>query len=350
MMPALLAGALALAADAPAPMPAPAPQAQAWRLFALINQPAQARRAAPQAAPAFSWQTWPTAAATFRQDGADPGPWNPDRIGIDRFEGIVPASPRLRHIEAGRMVPVTDPLTIARRLVEVRLNPVSYEFIRDRGLYTVDGQRRAVNAGPVQFPPRSLQLKAGWRPITRQQRGGYYTMTLRMADGRVRTYGLAALNLAFKTPAGTWLWASFEHSETPVSADPATAAAQSLNPPWRHYRLRGIQTTFVDAAGQATRLGNAELEAGLGDSASCMTCHARASIGLDDASAARLPVFAPAPPGVRRGYVGRPDPDWFTHADPQGQRHTVFAQLDFVWSLAQAAPRAAAIPAQGNIQ
>ena len=344
MIAALLTGALALSA------PAPTPQVQAWRLFLALNRPVPMDRAAPHAGPVLAWETWPTAAATFRRDGADPGTWNRNRIGTDRFEGMVPAGlPNLRRVQAGRMVPVRDPLASARRLVEVRLNPVSYDFIRGRGLYTVDGQRRAVNTGRVAFPCGSLQLKAGWRPITRRQRNRYYTMTLRLADGSVRWYGLVALNLAFKTRAGNWLWASFEHADLAKRGEPPAQAGQPGGTPWRYYRLRGTQTGFVDAAGQATRLGNAELESGLGDSASCMTCHARATIGVQP-GAGRLAVFAPAPPGIRRGYVGRPDPGWFGHTDAQGRWQARFAQLDFVWSLAQAAVHdaGATTPATGD--
>jgi uncharacterized protein YvpB len=50
-------------------------------------------------------------------------------------------------------------------------------------------------------------------------------------------------------------------------------------------------------------------------------------------------VFAPAPAGVRRGYVGNPDPAWFGSTDAAGVWHTTYAALDFVWSLSLAAER-----------
>ena len=305
MIPALLACALMQAATS---------DAEAWRIFALLD---------PQGAdrPAV-WESWPSAADTFRKDGADPGPWaGLAHPGSERFELLTPAEfPNLRHIVAGRMVPVTDPLAMAKQLVEVRLNAVSYDFIRTRELYTVAGQRRAVTQGKVEFPAGSIQLKAGWRPITQAQRPLYHTLSLRLADGSTRLYGLAALNIAAKTQKG-WMWASFEHTDA--------AGAQ-------HYRLRGTQTTYLHAGNRPVLLGNAVLEAGLGNTASCMTCHARAALSVNG-EPERLPVFAPAPPGVRRGYVGTPDPDWFGHADAQGQWQINFASLDFVWSLSQAA-------------
>jgi hypothetical protein len=305
MIPALLACAV---------MQAVASDAEAWRIFAALNPPGADQPAA--------WESWPSAANTFRRDGADPGPWQSvSHPGMERFELVTPADfPNLRHIVGGRMVPVTDPLAMAKRLVEVRLNTISYDFIRTRQLYTVEGQRRAVAQGKVEFPIGAIQLKAGWRPIAKSQRPRYHILTLRLADGSTRLYGLAALNIAAKTRNG-WLWASFEHTEGTGS---------------QHYRLRGTQMTYLDADNRPVRLGNAVLEAGLGNSASCMTCHARATLSVNG-EPQRLPVFAPAPPGVRRGYVGTPDPGWFGHVDAQGQWQTTFASLDFVWSLSQAA-------------
>jgi hypothetical protein len=311
MIPVLLVCAL---------IPATASDAEAWRIFATLD-PLGADQ------PAL-WESWPSAADTFRKDGADPGSRRgPSHPGVERFELANPADfPNLRHIVHGRMVPVTDPLATAKRLVEVRLNATSYDFIRSHDLYTVDGQRRAVGQGKVEFPAGSIQLKAGWQPIAETQRARYHTLTLRLADGSTHLFGLAALNIAAKTPNG-WLWASFEHIDAAVAG--------------RYYRLRGTQTAYLDATHQPVRLGNAVLEAGLGESASCMTCHARATLGVAGGSA-RLPVFAPAPPGVRRGFIGTPDPAWFGRVDAQGTWRPAFVSLDFVWSLSQAAEHAPA--------
>ncbi len=304
MMPALLACAL---------MQVPASDAEARRIFAALN-PAGADQAA-------AWESWPSAAGTFRKDGADPGPWQAlSHPGMERFELLTPRDfSNLRHIVGGRMVPVTDPLALAKQLVEVRLNPTSYDFIRARQLYTVVGQRRAVVQGPVQFPTGSMQLKAGWCPINDDERRRYHTLRVHLADGSTRLYGLAALNIAVKTANG-WLWASFEHADSEAG---------------QHYRLRGTQTTYLNAFNQPVRLGNAVLEAGLGDSASCMTCHARATLSVQGVPT-RLPVFAPSAAGLRRGYVGTPDPAWFGQADLLGRWQTTYASLDFVWSLSQA--------------
>lgn len=341
MIPALLA--CALLQSVPIQAPATADPQNAWRVFALLNPAGRGRPS--------TWEAWPSAADTFRKDGADPGPWEGvSHPGTWRFELITPADfPNLRHIVGGRMVPVTDPLATAKRLVEVRLNSISYNFIRARELYTVEGQRRAMVQGKVEFPVGSIQLKAGWRPVAAADRLRYHTMTLHLADGRTRLYGLVALNIAVKTPSG-WLWASFEHTDAIAVGYPRAdqAGIGPLGKVWRHYRLRGTQTTYVDGRNQPLLLGNSELEAGLGNTASCMTCHARATVSVDG-EPARLPVFAPAPPGVRRGYVGTPDPGWFGHSDTEGRWQTIYAPLDFVWSLSQAAEHGPG-PAPGAVR
>ncbi len=214
MMPALIACAMLVPAAA---------DAEAWRIFNQFDVAGDDRPAA--------WERWPSAADTFRKDGADPGRWQSlSHPGTERFELLSSSDfPNLRHIVNGQMVPVTDPLASAKRLVEVRLNAVSYNFIRARQLYTVEGQRRAVAQGKVDFPVGSIQLKAAWRPITSSERRGYHTLRVRLADGSTRLYGLTALNLAAKTSSG-WLWASFEHTDTA-----------------RHYQLRGTQISYLDA-------------------------------------------------------------------------------------------------------
>ena len=60
-----------------------------------------------------------------------------------------------------------------------------------------------------------------------------------------------------------------------------------------------------------------------------MTCHSRSSVAADGS---RLAVFTPQ----EQGYVGAPDPAWFS---PGGKRK--FTQLDFVWTMIRAQPKKA---------
>src|SRR6202012_5259858 len=84
---------------------------------------------------------------------------------------------------------------------------------------------------------------------------------------------------------------------------------------WDNYRLRGTMTRPVDDGGHAVLLANSRLEAGVAHSASCVTCHSRASIGVIDGKVSRLTVLdsgaEPLEGDSTRGYVGPSDDAWF---------------------------------------
>jgi hypothetical protein len=339
--------------------------AYAWRLFIALNWPADpVVRAADPNLPLGAdrpvvWETWKNTVEVFLDDGADPGSWDGVPLAdARRFEVFSRREfPNLRHIVNGQMVPVVDPLAYAKRLVEVRVNRLSFEYIRAHHLYNVEGQLAAVAAGKrVSFPSGAIHVKAAWRPIEGAEASRYHTVAIRLADGSTRLYGLTALNIATKSRPN-WFWASFEHVDNQFRAGAdgwlhpsrdtfacrGRLADCNVSPKdiglestvWQYYRLRGTLTAFVDAMNQPQLLGNSELEAGLQATASCITCHARVSIAEVAGAPARLPVFEPGT--VRRGYVGPPDPEWFGGTDAGGRRDRVFQSLDFFWSLSQAA-------------
>jgi hypothetical protein len=102
---------------------------------------------------------------------------------------------------------------------------------------------------------------------------------------------------------------------------------------WQYYRLRGTLTRFMDARGAPQRLANSELEQGMQGTASCITCHSRATITDDAGKPGRLAIFEPT---ARRGYVG--EPSWLDAGYVWDGRR--YQSLDFVWSLSKAQPRA----------
>lgn len=330
---------------------------RAWRLFVALNAPQSSdRRAGARAClrdeGAVVWEGWRTAREIFRDDGGDPGPRPAARTAEPlsaRFEGLALRLPGMRHIVKGRMVTVSDPLATLTRLVEIRINPVSDDYIRAHRLYSLAGQQALLQAGqPVRFPPGALHVKASWRVIAPQQQSRYHTLWVRDGRGR-RLYGLTALNIAVKDRPH-WLWVSFEHEdnehrtaegwqlpsrdqfacpEAPVGCQKVPQGLGLEGTVWQHYRLRGTMSRYVDAEGRPARLASSELEAGLQASSSCITCHARASLGTLDGQPARLPVLDAA----HRGHVGAPDPAWW--GPEAGAR---FLPMDFVWSLSHAAP------------
>jgi hypothetical protein len=346
----------------------------AWHLFVALNWPADLRRRTADRGAKFGadrpvvWETWRNTADVYRDDGRDPGPWVaggplPDLANEDRFETLSLTSlPNVRHVVAGRMVPLADPVANAKRLTEIRMNRTAFDYLRARGLYSLDGQLEAVADGSgVHFPFGATEVKAKWRPIGAAERARYHTVTVRLADGSTRLYGLTALHIVSKD-LPQWFWATFEHVDNASLTDgegwqlPSSdrfacrGADADCNraPPgiglegtvWSYYRLRGTLTRFVDAADRPLRLANSELEAGLQKSSSCITCHSRSSIAVVAGAPLRLPIFdtsdgAPHDVLDRRGYMGPPRAAWFR--DSGGQ--PLFQQLDFVWSLSKAQPR-----------
>jgi hypothetical protein len=344
----------------------------AWRVFVALNWPADlgTRRASPSATFGSDrpvvWESWKNAADVFLEGGRKPLAWAAPNSGPaadeTRFEsGSLKDLPNARHIVQGRMVPLTDPLASAKRLTEIRLNEVSYDYIRARGLYSEEGQLQAVaEREGVHFPPGSTDIKAKWRPIAEADRSRYHTLLVTLSDGTRRLYGLTALHIATKD-LEHWFWATFEHVDNQTSGEgegwqlpshdafacrgkgadcnDAPSGVGLENTVWANYRLRGTLGRFVDGENRPLLLANSELEAGMQTSSSCIACHARSSIGVVAGQTTRLPIFQPAEIGsmARRGYVGAPQAEWFGPSESGAQ--PLFQQLDFVWSLAKARPR-----------
>jgi len=348
----------------------------AWRLFVALNWPASPMtRAADRTAQLGAdrpvvWESWQSAGDVYLEDGKDPGPWAhadpahpaaPQR----RFETLsLQDLLKARHIVDGAMVPLADPIAAAKRLTEIRMNRQTYEYIRARELYTLEGQIRAFDQNrTVSFPYGAKEVKAKWRPISESESLRYHTTLVTLADGTKRLYGLTALHIVSKD-LPHWFWATFEQVDNPALADsegwqlpsrdryscPATGTDCNLAPPniglegtvWQYYRLRGTLTGYVDLEGRPELLANSELETGLQKTASCITCHSRASIGVIAGAPARLPIFdsrmndAPADARQRRGFSGLPLSEWYRGLRSDGHMRPIFQPLDFVWSLSQA--------------
>jgi hypothetical protein len=346
----------------------------AWRLFVALNWPADpVTRAADPAVRLGAdrpvvWETWKSAGEVYLAGGVDPGAWDAPSgdaalRSARRFE--VPSDKdfaNARHIVNGAMVPLSDPLEGARRLTEIRLNRATFEFIRLRHLYSIEGQLRNYAANlAVVFPTGAREIKAKWRPIQPQERARYHTVEVQLADGSRRLYGLTALHILSKD-LPTWFWATFEHVDNPGLPDSEGWRLQSRDrfacadapwncnraprgiglegTAWANYRLRGTLTAYLDAQGNPQRLANSELEAGFQPSSSCITCHARATVAALGEEAIRLPVFDSAgnfaSPTARRGFVGLPAAAWYSPSAVAGQDRPRFQGLDYVWSLSLA--------------
>jgi hypothetical protein len=262
---------------------------------------------------------------------------------------------------------------------ETRMNKAAFKFIVDNKLYYVEGQECFHDAGKkVVFPQEAMEIKAQWRVLGDVNKVPKETLDkYHWAVYNGKVFGLSGLHITTKD-LPNWLWATFEHVDNPIpelpdvdrSGYPPSKLGMPLPPvlkntKWEYYRLRGTITDFTSSKGETTILGNTQIEQGFQMSSSCISCHARATIGdklvlspgtfvppagvINRAGANRLTVFVtaiPLPineehpgqddPAIIYGPVGIPDPKLFTKGATGVPRYT---QLDFVYSLYRAKRR-----------
>jgi hypothetical protein len=166
------------------------------------------------------------------------------------------------------------------------------------------------------------------------------------ASGATETQvlGLAALHIITKD-LPNWFWTDFSHVDQEAQAtqsgrpfvDPTTRGpnaahgsngvrAETMGSKWSNYRLSGTQIDFVDRTGNPTRLANELIEPIGSGPSSCMTCHAKATVGGITRTTPPLGVKAILPTFTD----GVPVPS--AYRDAQGRLQ--FVQTDFLWSMA----------------
>lgn len=343
----------------------------AWTLFVAINHPADlnAERGTPDKSKKLGdpgptvWETWKLARTeVYLENGCRPSEWGNATIALPR--NITAVAPRFASLRAApAQLKVFDPpkfsediarlqgtsvegpplepanLSVARAFSprrtnvvvdaaevgnETRMNKAAFNFVRDKTLYTIEGQEEFLKKNiAVDFPVDAKEIKAAWRLFTEDQldpaknfkdlnnngtieddeRGmrllertyhiGYGLMkneTTGMLEPR--PFGLAGIHIITKD-IPNWFWTTFEHVDNPeanIGALDSYSPGDKGYPPevegtvWRFYRLRGTQVDFVTSTGRPTILGNTQIEGSFQGTSSCIACHARATIGrrLDD--------------------------------------------------------------------
>jgi hypothetical protein len=340
----------------------------AWRLFVALNWPANVTTKTADESKKLGvngpvvWETWKNAPEVYKGDGSDPGAWldHPPVI-LRQLSDMdtVPLQQRIRQQRRGQrsgITPLFDPNTAGTSANETRLNREAFEFIRTNELYNLQGQLKLVSSKQttISFPQQAKEIKAQWRRIDVADKARYHWAEIKRSDGAVVTFGLTALHITTKD-LPNWFWATFEHVENPnlPGNEPWNLASRDRlacdRPPfdcnrapkgiglegtkWEHYRLRGSQVDFVDGRGNITFLANSQPEAGFQKTSSCITCHARSTIGIVGGEPARLEIF-----NEDQSFYGAPRPEWYRFKDQAGNQ-VEFTQLDFVWSLFRANPR-----------
>jgi hypothetical protein len=275
---------------------------------------------------------------------------------------------------------------------EVRMNRATFEHIVAHNLYNIEGLEEAFrkyvnspdpnNPERINVPPAAQEIKAKWVRIREEDKPRFHWRTLPVAGGGPpQIWGLTALHITTKD-LDHWFWCDFEHvdylalpvhsvdrtldnesdrgelaSRDSTTRGPAAQHAavdcqnniiggmreETAGTKWENYRLRGTQVNFTcinesTCETNPTILANTQIEKGFQQSSSCITCHARASIGLRASETKFLPktlraflsVQMVAPQGfVLTGLIGEQKEEWFFDKDTH-QR--AFIQTDFMWS------------------
>ena len=317
------------------------PDETAWRIFAEINRPVEGQP---------FWRTWPEQAEVYPPD---PDPANPPKW--EKIAGPEPAlrarssvQQRIRATTPGptaALVDLTDPCTALHdaQNEETRINRQTFDYVIENDLWYVEGKAKAfADDFVVNFPTDSREIKANWVPISADRKGEFVTAT----DSSGQLWGLVAMHVLSKE-VPNWIWATFEHASNPCydkylrAQDRFGLTPDGKTSPellvvfeengldvavYSNYRLDGAQVDFTDPTGRPIVLGNSVTEFGFQTTASCMTCHARAT--TDASGKHHLSVFDEH----GQSENGTPDPDWyFASFDPLKRS---YLPLDFLWSVA----------------
>jgi hypothetical protein len=359
---ALMALAAALTSHAVAQAPSTAlvnPDLLAWQLFAYVN--------APVGPGIARFETWASDEDTFVRTPVWPQTATATRIALSP-----PALSLFRPLPPGLRVPPGGG-------EEVRRNQAAFDFIVKNNLYTRAGLQQAFARGRrLIFPNEAIEVKAEWVPVeTVKNPVLYYVSTA--SDGK--QYALTSMHIISKlTP--NWTWATFEHQNNPgrcdyigcidtfgarvpiVPAEPTSEFGMiyptcwktvtllvmlgSANLPgfWQNYCLKGSQIVFTEqnrATGNPTLLGNTVSERGFVNTASCMTCHARAAFDVNgrptpDAGfldPQQFPALCPTPNQsiFACSPNGTPLTSWFWRNFGTPDQQMIFMQADCDWSI-----------------
>lgn len=251
---------------------------------------------------------------------------------------------------------------------ETKMNKATFDFIIENDMYYAEGvEEFFAKKTKIDAPIESKEIKATWKPIKPEDKTRYH-----FVEKGKKIYGLVALHIITKD-LPNWTWATFEHIDneclTDAENNPKLKSIDKygrnsdgsvskelkndfikngLPEKWyEYYRLRGTQTDFTSPTGEDIILANTYIESGFELTSSCMTCHAKASVGAK-LTRQQLPpnlkpekisdylnqldVFETKEP-IAIGNLGSPKPTWFYNYLPSDQKEVKYIQTDFMWSI-----------------
>ena len=336
------------------------PDKYAWELFKQLNHPANVWEQCPDEGKKLGdegpvvWESWRnirrgSERSTFRTRGRYPGPWRtstPNKDQLDRIAGINngPLIKTEADVQVVRNVPNNPSRKrpksskFGSKIIgadETRINRDTYLHIREQNLY----DRNVINAlaakgesASLDLPPETKEVKGRWMQISEEDKPRYHWTIFKDKDGDEQLWGLTALHITTKD-LPNWFWTTFEHvdiapefvndsvdayscPDQPVGCDAVPEEIKGTK--WENYRLRGTQTSFVDQRGRKVVLANSQIEDGIEERSSCMTCHAEAALETN----------------------GRPIPisDAFTGKPRENKLQRDVMQLDFMFIFKHASP------------
>lgn len=328
------------------------PSKHAWNLFLLVNHPAKdpkLGRGIPDEGKAIGtpgttvvWETWRLSETeVFLEGGVKPPAWDDLSLPGGPVSGKVPDPPKSLVLELAEgprelnlnlthkaLRPFFDPSDGIYKgfggFGESRMNRATYKFVVDNDLFSIEGQQQytrdfiAGNKPLLSFPVDSMEVKAAWVELTPEDIAAGKDKEHYIAEYEGKVYGLSSLHIITKD-IPNWFWCTFHHEDVP---DTGAETPDTYGMPkvlegtvWEHYELGGTQTDFVDSIGQPTLLSDPYIEKGF-EKSSCISCHARASMGPNGAGLSSSVV------------LGTPNPsDFVVDGKP------VLMQTDFLFSL-----------------
>lgn len=326
------------------------PDQFAWEKFAELNKTAGINEVGEEV---VLWRTWPEQADVYV---AEPDPNNPpqwaDISGLENQlagHASIQQAAKNSGITLSTAPSTTDPIDslceeYSNNSEEVRLNQEHVEYVVANDLWYVEGKQQAfADSLTVNFPTNAIEVKANWITATLVDDPTAHYL---VQDSEGLEWALIAMHFMTKD-IPNWVWATFEHKDNPCynrylkaqdsfgldpNGEPSEALLEVLEEYglnldiWSNYRMDGTQVTFTDDVGRPIILGNSVTEFGFQTTASCMTCHARAT--TDATGSGHLSVFN----SHQQSDHGVPDPEWyFSSFNPPTQS---YLPLDFSWAVA----------------
>jgi len=357
------------------------PDRFAWQLFCAINAPAG--NGHPRA---IIWETWPEQAEIYADPLVAPQ-WPSAEYRGKKLRPSVQHRARRMAIIARQDATGLSPIPKPRDGVsneEVRDNRDAFEYIVKNQLWYKEGIADKVRNEELAFPAGSIAIKGKWKVISEQEKERFHWQEYTEPDtGKAIAVGLVALHISSKI-IPNWHWSTFEQVDNPGLADyigvhdsfgmrptdiapnrrtnqgysevhgkpkdnvgvlteevRAMMKEHKLSPALsRYYRLKGAQIDFTDRTGRPTIVGNSVTEAGFVSTSSCITCHARASIGAPYQGQNNFPVPPPLSVFTDRGesFNGPVDASWFwdptaSVSSPPAQPEAFHKSVEFLWQL-----------------